>query len=89
MLLYNINSRLKGAVDRELRGGIYTFFFPNFRFLAFFEKFGPEMGSRGAGRGFKRFLEAVGFILAKFEPKRSHGDPIRDQNYGLGTYDMC
>ena len=47
------------------------------------------MGSRGAGRGFKRFLEAVGFILAKFEPKRSHEDPIRDQNYGFGTYDMC
>jgi len=47
------------------------------------------MGSRRAGRGFKRFLEAVGFILAKFEPKRSHGDPIRDQNYGFGTYDMC
>ncbi len=34
-------------------------------------------------------LEAVGFILAKFEPKRSHGDPIRGQNYGFGTYDMC
>ena len=63
-------------------------FFPNFRFLAFFENFGPEMGSRGAGRGLKRFLEAVGFILAK-QPKPSHGDPIRDQNYGLGTYDMC
>ena len=40
--------------------------------------FGPEMGSRRAGRGLKRFLEAVGFILAEFEPKRSHGDPIRD-----------
>ncbi len=24
------------------------------------------------------FLEAVEFILAKFEPKWSHGDPIRD-----------
>ena len=36
-----------------------------------------------AGRGFKRFLEAVGFILAKFEPKRSHGDPIRDNIYGF------
>ncbi len=47
------------------------------------------MGSRRGGRGFKRFLEAVGFILAKFEPKPSHGDPIRDQNYGFGTYDMC
>ena len=44
------------------------------------------MGSRRAGRGFKRFLEAVGFILAKFEPKPSHGDPIRDQNYGFGMY---
>ncbi len=47
------------------------------------------MGSRRAGKGFKRFLEAVGFILAKFEAKPSHGDPIRDQNYGFGTYDMC
>ncbi len=35
------------------------------------------------------FLEAVGFILAKFEPEPSHGDPIRDQNYGFGMYDMC
>ncbi len=61
----------------------------DFRFLAFFENFGPEMGSRGAGRGLKRFLEAVGFILAEFELKPSHGDPIRSQNYGLGTYDMC
>ena len=31
------------------------------------------MGSRRAGRGFKRFLEAMGFILAEFELKRSHG----------------
>ncbi len=51
--------------------------------------FGPETGSRRGGRGFKRFLEAVGFVLAKFEPKPSHGDPIRDQKYGFGTYDMC
>ncbi len=51
---------------------------------------GPKMGSRRAGRGLKRFLEAVGFILAKFERKASHGDPIYDQNYGFGTYDfMC
>ena len=47
------------------------------------------MGSRGAGRGLKRFLEAVGFILAEFGPKPSHGDPIRDQNYGFGMYEMC
>ncbi len=41
-----------------------------------------------AGRGLKRFLEAVGFVLAEFEPKPSHGDPVRGQNCGLGTYDM-
>jgi hypothetical protein len=29
-----------------------------------------------AGNGLKRFLEAVGFILAEFEPKPSHVDPI-------------
>ncbi len=40
----------------------------------FFLDFGPEMGSRGAGRGLKRFPEAVGSILAEFEPKPSHGD---------------
>ncbi len=79
---------LKGRKP-PFKGGMHTFFFPNFRFLVFFENFGPEMGSRRAGRGLKRFLEAVGFILAKFEPKRSHGDPIRDQNYGFGTFDMC
>ena len=73
---YNIAAA--GAVDREF-GDI----------LGFFRNCGPEMGSRRAGRGFKRFLEAVGFILAKFEPKRSHGDPIRDQNYGFGTFGMC
>ncbi len=62
------NIAAAGAVDREF-GDILGFFFRNF---------GPEMGSRRAGRGFKRFLEAVGFILAEFELKRSHGDPIRD-----------
>ncbi len=46
--------------------------------IYFFLYFGSEMGSRRAGRGLKRFLEAVGFILAEFEPKPSHGDPIRD-----------
>ncbi len=55
----------------------------------FFLNFGPEMGSRRAGRGLKRFLEAVGFILAEFGPKPMHGDPIRGRNRGLGTYDMC
>ena len=57
--------------------------------FGFFLDFGPETGSRRAGRFFKRFLEAVGFILAEFGPERSHGDPIRDQKYGFGTFDMC
>ena len=39
--------------------------------------FGPKTGSRRAGRGLKRSLEAVGFVPAEFQPKRSHGDPIR------------
>ena len=36
------------------------------------------MNPKRAGRGLKRSLEAVGFVLAEFQPKRSHGDPIRD-----------
>ncbi len=47
------------------------------------------MGSRRAGRVFKRFLEAVGFILAEFRLKRSHGDPIRDNFYGFGTCELA
>ncbi len=43
------------------------------------------MGSRRAGRGFKRFLEAIGFILAEFELKRSHREPIRDNFWGFWT----
>ncbi len=31
------------------------------------------MDSRRARRDLKRFLEAIGFILAEFEPKPSHG----------------
>ncbi len=57
--------------------------------LLFVSRFGARNGLMEAREVFKKFLEAVGFILAKFEPKPSHGDPIRDQNYGLGTYDMC
>ncbi len=47
------------------------------------------MGSRKAGRGLKKMLEVVRFILAEFGPKPSHGDPIRGQSYGFGTHDMC
>ncbi len=67
-----------GAVDREF-GDIFYFL----------GNFGLEMGSRRARRGFKRFLEAVGFILAEFELKRSHGDPIRDNFCGFGTCELA
>ena len=46
--------------------------------LIFCVVFLPETCSRRTGRGLKRSLEAVGFVLAEFQPKRSHGDPIRD-----------
>ncbi len=38
---------------------------------------GRKRALGGGWRGFKMFLEAVGFILAEFGPKRSHVDPIR------------
>ncbi len=43
------------------------------------------MGSRRAGRGSKRFLEAVGFILAEFELKPSHRDVAKTMVLGLVT----
>ena len=39
---------------------------------------GAENGLTEGREGFKTFLEAVGFILAEFELKPSHGDPIRE-----------
>ncbi len=49
------------------------------------------MGSRMAGRGLKRFLEAIGFILAEFEPKPSHGDPMMllGRMTCVGIQDIC
>ncbi len=47
------------------------------------------MDSRRARRGFKRFLEAVGFILAEFELKGSHGVPIRGNFYGFATCELA
>ncbi len=73
-----LNITAAGAVDREF-GNILDFVFD----------FGPKMGSRRARRGFKRSLEAVGFILAEFELKRSHGDPIRDIFCGFGTRELA
>ncbi len=75
-LLRNIAAA--GAVDREF-GDIF----------GFFRNFGPEMGSRRPERVFKRPLEAVGFNLAEFELKRSHGGPIRDNFYGFGTCELA
>ena len=39
--------------------------------------------------GFKMFPQALRIILGEFELKPSQGDPIRIQNYGFETYDMC
>ncbi len=65
------------AVDREL-----VDIFCDFLSL------GAENGlMEGRGRDLKRFLGGVGFILAEFGPKRSHGDPVRDPNCGFGTDD--
>ena len=47
-------------------------------------RYGPTGGPRRPGSGLKRRLVSVGFILTEFEPERSHGDPFRDQNCGLG-----
>ena len=46
--------------------------------------FGPTVGSWGSGSGLKQRLVSVKFILAGFEPERSHGDLFRDQNSGFG-----
>ena len=64
---YTYNITAAGAVDREF---VFLFYFCLF--------VRPKTCSRRAGRGLKRSLEAVGFVLAEFRPKRSHGDPIRD-----------
>ncbi len=60
-----------------------------FVFLHFCFDFGPQMGSQRTGRGSRRFLKAVGFILAKFEPKQNRGDPIRDNFYGFWTRELA
>ena len=51
----------------------------------FFDILGPEMGSGRPGRYLKSFLEAVRFIVTHYGPVASHGDPIHDQNYSIGT----
>ena len=58
-------------------GAMGTRFVAEFVYVFLF-LFLPKTCSRRARRGLKRSLEAVGFVLAEFQPKRSHGDPIRD-----------
>ena len=45
-------------------------------FLADFGQNWSKMASPGPGRASKGFLDALGCILAKYQPKRSHGDPL-------------
>ena len=47
------------------------------RFFADFGQFWSKMVSPGPGRASKGFLDALGSILAKYQPKRSHGDPFQ------------
>ena len=42
---------------------------------------GSNLGLFGSGRGSNGRGTLVGFIWAEFQLKRSHGDPIRDQNH--------
>ena len=42
--------------------------------------FGSNLGLFGSGRGSNGRGAPVGFIWADFQLKRSHGDPLRDQN---------
>ncbi len=89
------NPNSKGSAHADPKGLIGPFqtseeglivFVCNFRV---FDIFGRKRAHGEAGGVLKRFLEAIRFILAEFGPKPSHGDPIRDQKYGFGTYDMC
>ncbi len=41
------------------------------------------------GTIWKSFLGAVRFILTKFDPVSSHGDPIRAKSYVLDLYFGC
>ena len=41
-------------------------------------RFGSVMGLVAVRRGWKRFLEAIRFILAKYGPVASHGGPNRE-----------
>ena len=41
-------------------------------------RFGSVMGLVAVKKGWKRFLEAIRFILAKYGPVASHGDPNRE-----------
>ena len=63
-----------GKIRKNIRK-IYGFFFGPF--LADFGQNWSKIASPGPGRASKGFLDALGFILAKYQPKRSHGDPFQ------------
>ena len=64
-------------------------------FLISFRIFLSKKLSRGSGSGLKSFLDALGAVLAKYHPKRSHGDPKQTFFYMfnvfccVATRDMC
>ncbi len=74
-VLCNISAA--GAVDRE-----FVYFFA-FSCVSWAEQ-GPTEGRDS----FKKCLEAVGFVLAEFRPKRSHGEPTRGPNYNFGMFEV-
>ena len=58
-----------------------------FQFVCLFRRFGAESGPGKAREVFKKGPGGRGFVLAEFEPKGSHGDPVRGQSRGFGTDD--
>ena len=67
--------------------GKYTDFFFG-PFLADFGQNWSKIASPGPGRASKGFLDALGSILAKYQPKRSHGDPFQlNFDYFLTFFD--
>ena len=70
------------------RKKIYVFF--GGPFLADFGQNWSKIASPGPGRALESFLDALGSILVKYQPIRSHGDPIQLTFYHfLIFFDNC
>ena len=63
------------------------FLFSEFSLIIFCLRVWAENGPGRAREVFKKVPGGCGFVLAEFEPKRSHGDLVRGQNCGFGTDD--